>query len=116
MAIQRLDVKHTAYQQLRGEQMKMIYIDSEYKCYVSPGEGRTAVETEYFDGKCDEYIEGYRYIPAGQSWTRWDGVVFMGEMMSPWQDSGRLDSVQMEYERALLAEYRTALETLGVEA
>ena len=29
-----------------------IYIDSEYKCHVSPGEGLTAVETDSFNGKC----------------------------------------------------------------
>ena len=63
-----------------------IYIDSDYKCYVSPGEGVTAVETNAFDGKCRQFIEGYRFVPAGQSWTREDGQVFTGEMVAPWRD------------------------------
>ena len=41
-----------------------IYIDSDFKCYTSPGEGLTAVETDAFDGKCRQYIEGYRFVPA----------------------------------------------------
>lgn len=63
-----------------------IYIDSDYKCHVSPGNGLTAVETDAFDGKCRRYVEGYRFVPAGQSWTRADGQVFRGEMIAPAQD------------------------------
>ena len=64
----------------------IIYIDSDYKCHTSPGEGRTAVETNAFDGKCRQYIEGYRFVPAGETWTREDGQVFHGEMVAPWRD------------------------------
>lgn len=63
--------------------MKTIYIDSEFKCHVTSGEGLTPIETDAFDGECDTYIEGYRFIPAGQTWTRADGMVFTGEMISP---------------------------------
>lgn len=52
-----------------------------------------------FDGKAPEYIEGYRFVPAGESWTREDGAVFAGEMASPWKDWTELDAVQREYER-----------------
>ena len=50
-----------------------IYIDNDYKCHTSPGEGLTAVETDFFDGKCRQYIEGYRFVPSGESWVREDG-------------------------------------------
>ena len=56
-----------------------IYIDSDYKCYVSSAEGRRAIETGFFDGKCEEWIESYRFVPAGGTWTREDGEVFTGE-------------------------------------
>ena len=79
--------------------MKTIYIGSEFKCYVTSGEGRTQVETDAFDGKCDAYTEGYRFIPAGQTWTRADGVVFTGEMIAPWKPWAELDAAQREYER-----------------
>lgn len=102
--------------------MKAIYIDKEYKCYVSPGPGLTAVETDFFDGKCDAYIEGYRFVPSGQTWTRSDGVKFAGEMVSPWKDWNELDAAQREYEReqyqALVAENATlsvALDELDTE-
>ena len=42
-----------------------IYIDSDYKCYVSAAEGRRAIETDAFNGKCPEWIESYRFVPAG---------------------------------------------------
>lgn len=75
-----------------------IYIDSDYKCYTSPADGLTAVETDAFDGKCRQYIEGYRFVPAGQSWEREDGQVFHGEMIAPWRDSTILDELQALYE------------------
>ena len=79
--------------------MKTIYIDSDFKCYVSTAEGRTPIETDAFDGKCDAYIEGYRFIPSGQTWTRADGAVFTGEMIAPWKPWAELDAAQREYER-----------------
>ena len=77
----------------------MIYIDNEYKCHTSPGNGLVEVETAFFDGKCVAYIEGYRYVPAGQTWTREDGTVFTGEMVSPWKPWAELDAAQRAYER-----------------
>lgn len=71
-----------------------IYIDDNYKCHTSTGEGLTAVETYAFDGKCRQYIEGYRFVPAGETWTREDGAVFRGEMVSPWRDYGILSEFQ----------------------
>lgn len=91
-----------------------IYIDSDFKCHVADDGTMTAVETEFFDGKCDEFIEGYRYVPAGESWTRSDGVVFAGEMIAPWKDYAELDAAQREYEREQMEDMREALRVLGV--
>lgn len=88
--------------------MKTIYLDTDFKCHVSPGSGYTAIETDAFDGKCDAYIEGYRFIPSGQTWTRADGVVFTGEMIAPWKPWGGLDAAQREYEREQLDELDAA--------
>lgn len=76
----------------------MIYIDSDYRCYTSTGEGLTAVETDAFDGKCRQFIEGYRFVPAGAIWTREDGHTFTGEMISPWQPYEILAEFQALYE------------------
>ena len=94
--------------------MKTIYIDSDFKCHITNDGTMTAVETDFFDGKCDAFIEGYRFIPEGESWKRSDGVVFHGEMITPWRPYAELDAVQREYERQLLAEYAEALKTVGV--
>ena len=86
-----------------------IYIDNDYKCHTSPGDGLTAVETNAFNGKCRQLIEGYRFVPSGQSWTRDDGTVFTGEMIAPWKDWKELDAAQREYDRQQLAAYEAAL-------
>ena len=75
-----------------------IYIDNDYKCYISIGVGLTAIETDAFDGKCRQFIEGYRFVPAGQSWTREDGQVFHGEMVAPWRPYEILEELQVIYE------------------
>lgn len=75
-----------------------IYIDSNYKCHTSAGDGLTAVETDAFEGKCRQFIEGYRFVPAGESWTREDGQVFCGEMIAPWRDYAILAELQALYE------------------
>ena len=81
-----------------------IYIDNDFKCHVSDPDGTlTAVETDFFDGKCAAYIEGYRFVPAGAEWTRPDGVVFPGAMVAPWKDWRELDEAQRAYEREQLA-------------
>lgn len=89
--------------------MTTIYIDSDFKCHISNDGTMTAVETAFFNGKCSEYIEGYRYIPAGESWTRHDGAVFHGEMIAPWKSYAELDAAQRAYERDRLADAERAL-------
>ena len=75
-----------------------IYIDSDCKCHTLPGDGLTAVETDAFDGKCRQYIEGYRFVPNGGIWVREDGEVFEGEMVAPWRDYELLEEFQAIYE------------------
>lgn len=94
--------------------MRMIYIDSDFKCHVTNDGTMTAVETDFFDGKCDAFVAGYRFVPTGESWTRADGVVFAGEMIVPWKPFAELEATQRTYEKQLLAEYAEALKTLGV--
>ena len=93
-----------------------IYIDTDYKCHTAPGPGLTAIETTAFDGKCADYIEGYRFVTADASWMRSDGEIFAGEMIAPWKPWDELDAAQREYEReqyaavtAQNAEYESAL-------
>ena len=97
-----------------------IYIDDEYKCYTLPGDGLTAIETDAFDGKCKQYIEGCRFIPSGETWLREDGEVFTGEMVAPWRDYELLAELQALYEeqQQTINEYDSALfeieQALGV--
>jgi hypothetical protein len=87
-----------------------IYIDAEYKCHTTNTDGNfREVESEFFDSKCTTFIEGYRFVPVGESWTRSDGIVFHGEMIAPWKPYSELDNAQREYERQMLEEYEVAL-------
>ena len=68
-----------------------IYIDDDYKCHKANDGTMREVETDFFDSKGDSFIEGYRFVPNGESWTREDGEVFRGEMISPWKNYNELD-------------------------
>ena len=83
-----------------------IYIDNDYKCHVLPTEDRREFDVSFFDGKCAEFIEGYRYVPEGERWIKPNGEFFKGEMISPWKPYNELERAQMQYE---LAQYETAL-------
>ena len=86
-----------------------IYIDSDYKCYTSEADGRRAVETNFFDGKCAEWIESYRFVPDGETWMRSDGEVFKGEMITPWKDLIEAYTAQTAYLERQNAQYEAAL-------
>ncbi len=96
-----------------------IYIDSDYKCYVSAAEGRRAIETDVFNGKCDEWIESFRFVPAGETWTREDGEAFTN-MVSPWKELREAYAAQTAYVTAQNTQYEEALSeieaALGVNA
>ena len=87
-----------------------IYIDSDYKCYTSYAEGRREIVTDAFDGKCPEWIESYRYVPAGETWVREDGDLFSGcEMVSPWKDLTDAYAAQTAYLTEQNTQYEAAL-------
>jgi hypothetical protein len=93
--------------------MRTIYIDSNFKCHTVNDGTMTAVETAFFHGKCDTFIEGYRFVPAGATWTREDGVVFHGEMVAPWKPYNELAAAQAQYEadqEELLSDYQAELQ------
>lgn len=80
-----------------------IYLDTEYKCHTADDGTMTPYETDAFEGKCRTYIEGTRLVPEGETWTRSDGKVFRGLMISPWIDSRVRDTAQQGYEDGLAA-------------
>ena len=95
---------------------KTIYIDSNYCCHTTNPDGTyTAVETDIFDGKCDAYIDGYRFVPDGKTWVREDGTVFKGEMIAPWKPYSELAAAQQQYERdqdELVAAYQEGVNSV----
>lgn len=77
-----------------------IYIDENYKCHSSDDGTMREIDEPFFDGKCPEFIEGYRYVPNGETWTRHDGKEFRGVMIAPLTDYNTLRTAQLEYELA----------------
>ena len=80
--------------------MKTIYLNKDFQCSVTEKSDTVqSIETDAFDGKCNAFIEGYRFVPAGRQWTREDGIVFAGEMIAPFKDYTQLEMVQKLYEQ-----------------
>ncbi len=64
----------------------------------------------FFDGMCDEVIEGYRYVPKGETWEVEDGMRFEGELICPWRSyyamrelQGAVDRMQTAADEELAA-------------
>ena len=100
----------------------IIYLDNDNICHMTDDGTMRRIETDAFDGKCAEFIEGHRLIPYGETWTRADGEVFHGEMQIPVKPYADLLNAQNEYmeqqhlqEMAELIEeiYNEDLEVIG---
>lgn len=91
----------------------MFYIDEEFKCHASDPDGAyRKIDKDLFKGMCDEFIEGHRFVPEGESYVGEDGTVYTGEMKTVWKDYDELDDAQRQYEKQLLAEYEAELTEL----
>lgn len=80
-----------------------VYIDSEHKCHTHNDGTMVEVETEFFDGKCDAFVEGYCYE-----------IKENAVAVYPWKPYSQLDSAQRAYEQELIADMQNALHTMGV--
>lgn len=78
-----------------------IYLDSDFKCHTTNDGTMREIETDFFDGRCKRWIESYRFVPQGETWTRADGVVFSGEMIAPWKLLDEAYAAQKTYEETL---------------
>lgn len=78
-----------------------IYIDAEYKCHIKPAPGLREFEEPFFDGAAPDVVEGYRYIPRGESLTDANGNIFEGRAFFPWRDIQQLEAAQNAYTRLL---------------
>lgn len=83
--------------------MRTIFVDSEFKCHTSNDGTMTAVETDFFDNKCDTFVEGFCCEPRENSMAIYS-----------WKPYYELDNAQREYERALIVDMQNALNKLGV--
>ena len=87
-----------------------IYIDNEYKCHVSNDGNMREFDLPFFNGKCAAFIEGYRYVPSEETWTRKDGQTFKGEMIAPCRDYSQISEIQSAVDRAQTQSQQTITE------
>lgn len=94
----------------------IVYLDKNYICHASDDGSMRPAETAFFDGKCPEFIEGYRWIPDGESWTNEDGVTFHGDCMMLVKDWALMQRFQAQHDAdmAASADMMEALNILGV--
>ena len=78
-----------------------IYIDGNYLCHTSNPGGYREIKTDFFDGKCSEFIEGYRFVPSGETWTSPLGVVISGESIFPAVDYKTLERLQASFDEGV---------------
>ena len=88
-----------------------IYIDNDCKCHVTNDGTMREFDMHFFDGKCPEFIEGYRYVPEGERWIKPNGECSWGGAVFPWKHYSELEKAQMQYE---LAQYEAALLAIDV--
>jgi len=73
-----------------------VYIDSDFHCHTSNPDGYfREVEDEFFNDKCQTFIEGYCYDTS-------KGYV----QIYPWKPYDELDEAQRTYEKQQLEEYK----------
>lgn len=65
----------------------VIYLDNEYKCHVTDDGTMRAVECDFFDSKCVEFVEGYIYDDRNSL------VVY------PWKPYAELEVIQNAVDR-----------------
>lgn len=70
--------------------MKEIYIDSMNRCHVNNDGTRKSVKTDFFDEKCEAFIEGYSCE-----------VKESGIVLYPRESYSELFSAQKQYEKDL---------------
>ncbi len=75
-----------------------IYVDSLYHCHRTNDGTMTAIETDFFIGKCDTWVEGF-VCDDSEGYRK----------KYPWKPMTELEAAQRTYERQLLAEYEKAL-------
>ena len=81
--------------------MRTIYVDSNHCCHVKDDGTMTAVETDFFDGKCDAFVEGYCYDIEKAA-------------VYPLVNYEVLDAAQRKFEQELIVDMQNALNKLGV--
>lgn len=81
-----------------------VYVDKDFKCHTTDDGTMIIVDSEFFDGKCAAFIEGYCCEAAHGC-----------EIIYPWKHVSALDIAQGQYEAdraALAAAYREGVNSL----
>ena len=75
----------------------IFFIDKENKCHVTDDGTMRECEDARFDNKCKEYIEGFYYIPAGETAVI-NGVEYTGRVLCAFKPFTELAYAQTLYD------------------
>lgn len=67
----------------------IVYVDEDLHCHIDNDGTRRAVETDFFNGKCSQFISGYSYNDT-EDYIK----------ISPWKPYDKLSMAQEAYEEA----------------
>ena len=81
----------------------VVYVDKNKHCHPNDDGTMTPVEIDFFNNKCDAFIEGYAYDDS-------KGYA----QIYPWKPYSELEAAQRTYEKQLLAEYEEVLVEIEV--
>lgn len=82
----------------------IVYVDMDYKCHATNEGTMREVDSDFFNGKCPTFIEGYCYDDS-------KGYAHI----YPWKPLSGLEEAQREYEKQQLAEYEALINELYAE-
>ena len=85
----------------------LVFIDKDYKCHTKNLANYRLVNVPYFDGKCETFIEGFRYIPNGEKYKKETGEIITGKALLPFKDLILLETIQRLYEEFLVYKAET---------
>lgn len=68
--------------------VETIYVDSLHHCNRDDDGAMTAIQTDFFTGRCDTFVEGYCF----------ESDTGNGEKIYPWKPYNELAAAQAQYE------------------
>lgn len=92
--------------------MRTIFVDSNFKCHPLNDGTMTAVETDFFDNKCDTFVEGFCCEPRENSTAIYSWKPYSELAAAQAQYEADQDELLADYQEELLDAYREGVNSV----